>query len=66
MLVTFNISESAIYSNNVQDPRIAHCLQEVVHETAEKGIQQFGCNGTCEDDWPKVIAKSAKPSVHRH
>lgn len=53
-----NISESDKCSDNMQDPRIAHCLQEVLHDTAERDIQQFGCNGTCEDDWPKVILKA--------
>ena len=46
---------SDTYSNMMQDPRIAHCLQEVLHVSEEKNIQQFGCNGTSEDDWPKVV-----------
>lgn len=52
-------AKSDIYSDDMQDPRIAHCLSELLHDTADKNIQQFGCNGTCEDDWPKVVLKCA-------
>lgn len=52
------------YSDDMQDPRIARCLSELLHDTAEKNIQQFGCNGTCEDDWPKVVLRSANIWMH--
>jgi len=38
----------------MQDPRIRHCLEDTVNATEGQGVQQFACNGTCEDDWPQV------------
>ena len=40
----------------LQDPRIAQCLADLINVTKEQGVQQFACNGTCENDWPKVRA----------
>ena len=39
----------------MQDPRISSRLNEVLKATRDHGVQQFGCNGTCEDDWSKVL-----------
>ncbi|DBA86902.1 TPA: hypothetical protein ACH3X2_005360 [Trebouxia sp. C0005] len=39
---------------HLQDLRIRHCLEDTVSATEGQGVQQFACNGTCEDDWPQV------------
>lgn len=39
---------------HLQDLRIRHCLDNTVKATEGQGVQQFACNGTCEDDWPQV------------
>ena len=43
----------------MQDSRFKDCLQEVLSTASSGNIQQFGCNGTCEDDWSKVVSKEA-------
>ena len=40
----------------MQDLRIRHCLDNTVKATEGQGVQQFACNGTCEDDWPQVTS----------
>lgn len=45
---------------HMQDPRIADCLDEVLQVAAKQHIHYFGCNGTCEDDWPKVVLRNVR------
>lgn len=45
----------------VQDPRFSQNLIQTLQLAAEQGVKRFGCNGTCEQDWPKV--KVSKTTV---
>jgi hypothetical protein len=38
----------------VQDRRIIGCVDKIIHEAIERGIERFSCNGCCEDDWDQV------------
>ena len=38
----------------MQDHRIVGCVDKVIQEALERGIERFSCNGCCEDDWDQV------------
>lgn len=56
---------SYTYSSTLQDPRIAEHLPEILQVKAEESIHYFACNGTCEDDWPKVAFSNINIRMHR-
>ena len=38
----------------LQDPRLSHCLDAILAEARQRGVEAFSVNGCCEDDWGKV------------
>ena len=40
--------------NEMQDQRIVNRVPQILREAKEYGIEQFACNGCCEDDWSRV------------
>lgn len=39
---------------HLQDPRIAHCLPQLLESASHAGVKWFAVNGTCEGDWEVV------------
>lgn len=48
------VSVAMVTRCDVQDPRISSNLEQTLQLAAESGVKYFGCNGTCEQDWPEV------------
>jgi len=42
--------------NHLQDVRLAPCRTEFLRQLPEAGLVHMVVNGTCEDDWPQVLA----------
>ncbi len=42
--------------NHLQDPRFGEDLPQVIGEMQQAGIRHAIVNGTCENDWPAVLA----------
>ncbi len=42
--------------NHLQDERLAQCRAEFLRALPGAGVVQMVVNGTCEDDWPQVLA----------
>lgn len=41
--------------NHLQDERLAHCLEEILTACGREGIRRMVVNGSCEEDWPRVL-----------
>ena len=45
---------------HLQDDLLYGTVDRVMDEARAAGVAQFVCNGTCEDDWPRVLALAEK------
>ncbi|MFC1745021.1 TatD family hydrolase [Candidatus Riflebacteria bacterium] len=45
---------------HLQEPEFAEDLEVVLQRASDLGVQYFICNGTCEEDWPRLYEISQK------
>jgi TatD DNase family protein len=46
--------------NHLQDERLAADVQRLLHAAAKEGVTKMVVNGSCEEDWPAVLALAEK------
>lgn len=59
------LSEMVLYDahNHLQDPRLAGQLEDVLAACRHTGIARMVVNGSCEEDWPQVLALAKRHPV---
>ena len=46
--------------NHLQDPRVGSDIASLVATAAQEGVVRMVVNGSCEEDWPDVLALARK------
>jgi len=49
--------------NHLHDDRLAPWREEILKALTEAGVQRSVVNGSCEDDWPEVLALARQSTV---
>jgi TatD DNase family protein len=48
--------------NHLQDDQFGSCSEELLSVTQKEGVAKMVVNGSCEEDWPKVLALARRHS----